>query len=247
MLLPLLLSAAVAAAPAAPKAPAPTQAPKTFRVDYFHTGNATEEHFSLERMVVEPLPWPGHPQRAIDDSGLGKYLFEVREQVGGKLVYSRGFASIYGEWEATPEATQVNRTFSESFRFPTPTRSVQVTLKKRGPKNEWKELWKLDVDPKGMFVDTSVPASPGPLLTLLHSGPSAQKVDFLILGDGYTQQQRAKFEKDARRLVDILFAFSPFKERKQDFNVWGLMPPAREPGISRPSTGIHKRNPVGST
>jgi len=241
MHLSLLLLAALAAAPAAPTAP------KTFRVDYFHTGNATEEHFSLERMVVEPLPWPGHPQRAIDDSGLGKYLFEVREQVGGKLVYSRGFASIYGEWEATPEATQVNRTFSESFRFPTPTRSVQVTLKKRGPKNEWKELWKLDVDPKGMFVDTSVPASPGPLLTLLHSGPSAQKVDFLILGDGYTQQQRAKFEKDARRLVDILFSFSPFKERKADFNVWGLMPPAAEAGISRPSTGIHKRNPVGST
>jgi hypothetical protein len=241
MHLPLLLLAALAAAPA------PAAAPKTFRVDYFHTGNATEEHFSLERMVVEPLPWPGHPQRAIDDSGLGKYLFEVREKQGGKLVYSRGFASIYGEWELTPEATKVKRTFAESFRFPTPTRPVQVTLKKRGAQNEWKEIWKLDVDPKDMFVDASVPASPGPLLTLLHSGPSAQKVDFLILGDGYTQAQRGKFEKDARRLVDILFSFSPFKERKADFNVWGLMPPASEPGISRPSTGIHRRNPVGST
>ena len=245
MHLSLLLLAALAAAPAAPAAP--TQNPKTFRVDYFHTGNATEEHFSLERMVVEPLAWPGHPSRTVDDTGLGKYLFEVREKSGGKLLYSRGFASIYGEWEATPEATQMKRTFSESFRFPTPSSPVQVTLKKRGPQNEWKQLWQFAVDPKDMFVDPSAPAVPGPLLKLVYNGPPAQKVDFLILGDGYTQAQRGKFEKDARRLVDILFSFSPFKERKADFNVWGLMPPASEPGISRPSTGIHRRNPVGST
>src|SRR6185295_3775129 len=42
---PLLL-AALAAAPA------------TFRLDYFHTGDAHEERFSLDRVVVEPLPWP---------------------------------------------------------------------------------------------------------------------------------------------------------------------------------------------
>jgi hypothetical protein len=47
--------------------------------------------------------------------------------------------------------------------------------------------------------------------------------------------------------MEILFAISPFKEHRKDFNVWGLSPPAEESGISRPSTGIHKRNPVGST
>ncbi|MBF5046621.1 peptidase M64 [Aggregicoccus sp. 17bor-14] len=246
MHLPLLLLAALAAAPAASPA-APASAPKTFRVDYFHTGNATEEHFSLDRLVVEPLPWPGHPERTVDDTGLGKYFFEVRSKAGGKLLYSRGFASIYGEWESTPEAQQMKRTFGESFRFPLPDAPVQVTLKKRGPQNEWKQLWQFDVDPKDMFVDPSVPAAPGPLLKLVYNGPPAQKVDFLILGDGYTEAQRGKFEKDARRLVEILFSFSPFKERKSDFNVWGLMPAAKEPGISRPSTGVHKRNPVGST
>ncbi|HET6267777.1 MAG TPA: M64 family metallopeptidase, partial [Acidobacteriota bacterium] len=44
-----------------------------------------------------------------------------------------------------------------------------------------------------------------------------------------------------------LFTHSPFKEHRSDFNVWGLCPPANESGISRPSTGIHRRNPVGST
>ena len=45
----------------------------------------------------------------------------------------------------------------------------------------------------------------------------------------------------------MLFATSPFKERRRDFNVWGLVPAARESGISRPSTGIHRSNPVSST
>ncbi len=48
-------------------------------------------------------------------------------------------------------------------------------------------------------------------------------------------------------MVDLLFATSPFKERRQDFNVWGLCPPAAESGISRPSTGKHRRSPVGTT
>src|SRR5437867_595241 len=80
------------------------------------------------------------------------------------------------------------------------------------------------LDPKDMFVDSSKPASPGPLLEIQKTGDPADKVDFLIVGDGYTAAERPKFEKDARRLTEILFAYSPFKERRSDFNVWGLSP-----------------------
>ncbi|WNG23021.1 peptidase M64 [Cystobacter fuscus] len=237
LLLALLLAASPAAAPG----------PRTFRVDYFHTGNATEERFSLDRLVVEPLPWPGNPSRAIDESNLGKYLFEVRDRDTNRLLYSRGFASIYGEWETTPEAREVNRTFHESLRFAAPDKPVQVLLKKRAKDNSFREVWSLTVDPADPFVDPAPPAPPGTLLKLVDGGAPADKVDVLILGDGYTEKERPKFEKDARRLVDILFTFSPFKERKRDFNVWGLMPAARQSGISRPSTGIHRDSPVGST
>ena len=222
-------------------------APRTMRVDYFHSGDANREMFSLDRVVVEPLPWPGNPARPIDDLNFGKYFFEVIDRATNRVLYSRGFASIFGEWETTGEAQKVNRTFSESLRFPAPSGPVQIVLKKRDPENSFREIWSATVDPANMFVEPSGTKAPAPLLAIQKSGDPAEKVDFLILGDGYTKGEAAKFEKDARRLTEILFAASPFKEHRKDFNVWGLCPPAEESGISRPSTGVHRRSPIGAT
>ena len=66
------------------------------RFDYYHTGDASHEIFSVDKISVEPLPWPGDPSQTIDTSNLGKYFFEVRDTQTKKVLYSRGFASIYG-------------------------------------------------------------------------------------------------------------------------------------------------------
>jgi hypothetical protein len=235
----MLLSLATLACLAAP--------PRTMRVDYGHTGDATSETFGLDRVVVEPLPWAGDPAKALDASNLGKYFFEVDDKATGKTLYSRGFASIFGEWETTDEARTLRRTFSESLRFPEPSGPVRIHLKARDAANAFKDVWTFDVDPRDMAVERALPPSPGPVLTLQRSGDPSEKVDFLILGDGYTAAERPKFEKDARRLMEMLFAQSPFKEHRADFNVWGICPPAQESGISRPSTGIHRHSPLGAT
>jgi hypothetical protein len=220
---------------------------RTMRVDYSHSGTAIEEHFTFERAVLEPLEWSGNPARAIDDTNLGKYFFEVIDSASQKVLYSRGFASIYGEWETTPEAKEKKETFGESFRFPAVSSKFKIVLKKRDPSNAFKEIWTFEVDPQEKAPEATKVPAPGALIEIEKHGPSAEKVDFLILGDGYTAAERGKFEKDARRLVDLLFATSPFRERRSDFNVWGLCPPALESGISRPSTGVHKKSPVGAT
>jgi hypothetical protein len=235
MILAVLFSALVAATP-------------TMRLDYYHSGNASQELFSVDRIVIEPLPWPGSLlSQAVDETNLGKYLFEVVDRSTNRVVFSRGFASIYGEWETTEEAARVNRTFHESLRFPAPETPVQVVLKKRDADNAFREIWSTLVDPEDRFIDRSKPAPPGALIEIEKNGESATKVDFLILGDGYTASELAKFEKDARRLTELLFQASPFRERRKDFNVWALCPLAAESGISRPSSGIHRRSPLGTT
>jgi len=220
----------------------------TMRVDYYHTGNEKEERFSLDRVVIEPLPWPGNPRRPIDTTNRGKYFYEIVDAKSGTVLYSRGFASIYGEWETTAEAKAMNRTFSESLRFPAPDAPVKITVKKRDPKNVFQGIWTFNVDPSDKFVERGTAArESGAPIKLRESGDPAQKLDLLILGDGYTPAERSKFERDARRLVDVLFATSPFKERQRDINVWGLCPPAAQSGVSRPSQRIYRRSPLGTT
>jgi len=222
-------------------------APVTMRLDYYHTGNSKQEVFSVDRLVSEPLPWPGDMSKAIDDTNLGKYFFEVRDQKTRRVLYSRGFASIFGEWETTDEAKAMMRTFSESLRFPTPEAPVEIILRKRDAQNNWRDVWSTDIDPKDIFIDRSKTPAPARLIAIQKMGDPATKVDFVILGDGYTARELKKFEGDARRLTEVLFATSPFKEHRSDFNVWALCPPAAETGISRPSTGIYRDSPLGAT
>src|SRR5690606_13878493 len=118
-----------------------SEPPGVMRLDLFHTGNSTEEIFSVDRVVLEPLPWPGDLDRPIDEPNLGKYLLEVRDQTGNRLLYSRGSSSIYGEWETAGEARAVHRTFHESLRFPAPEKPVQVIVKKRDARNLFREVW----------------------------------------------------------------------------------------------------------
>src|SRR3982750_2267734 len=119
---------------------------RTMRLDFYPPGTSAEEVFSLDRVVLEPLAWPGSPRRAVDDTNLGKYLFEVRDASTNRILYSRGFASIYGEWETTDEARTPRRTFQESLRFPAPDSPVQVVLKKRDAKNLFREVWTIGLD-----------------------------------------------------------------------------------------------------
>jgi hypothetical protein len=222
-------------------------APATMRLDYYHTGNDKQELFSVDRIVLEPLPWPGDLSKVIDNSNLGKYFFEVKDQKTKRVLYSRGFASIYGEWETTDEARATTRTFSESLRFPAPDAPVEIVLKKRDARNGWHEVWSSTVDPKDIFIDRARTRAPARLIEIQNNGDPATKVDFLILGDGYSANEAKKFEADARRLTEVLFSTSPFKERRRDFNVWALCPAAPESGISRPSTGVYHDSPLGAT
>jgi len=140
----LVLAAIVAGMAAAPaRAAGP---PSTMRVDYFHTGGQGVDLYSLDRIVIEPLPWPGSLERAVDETNLGTYRFEVRD-TAGRLLYSRGFDTVYAEWATTSEAGTAHRTFGDSLRFPAPSGPVKVVLKARNADQAFETVWQVDVDP----------------------------------------------------------------------------------------------------
>ncbi|WP_036251752.1 IgA Peptidase M64 [Massilia sp. BSC265] len=220
--------------------------PATVRVDYTHSGNALSDQYALERVVIEPLPWPGSTARNFDDTNRGQNRVEVVDAKTGDLLYSRGFSTVFGEWRTTEEAGKMSRSFQESVRFPKPDRPVRVRILERDERNQFSVAWSVDVDTDAQEVVRKQPALPVKPIPVHVSGPSSDKVDLLIMGDGYTAAELNKFEADARRLSKYLFSVSPFKERAKDFNVWALAVPTAESGISRPSTGVHRASKLGT-
>jgi hypothetical protein len=191
---------------------------KTMRVDYFHTSTPKgDEIVALDR-VVSDGPWPGSRTRLVDTSNLGKYYFEVIDRDTNQVLYSRGFATIYGEFETTPEAKERAATFHESLRFPWPKKPVQVTLKKRDAQQAFQQVWSTVIDPSSRFVNPADLAPAGKVWSYLDNGHPSTKVDLLLIGEGYTAAEMPKLKRDVERLVSKLFATEPFKSRKSDFN-----------------------------
>jgi hypothetical protein len=218
---------------------------RTMRVDYFHTSKAGERIVTLDR-VVDDGPWAGSRTRLLDDTNLGAYLFEVIDRATNRPIYSRGFATLYGEWETTPEAAIDWQTYHDSLRFPWPRMPVQVVVKRRGDDQLFREIWTTAIDPGSRFVNRAPLAPQGRLITILESGSPADKVDVLLLGEGYTEAEGTKFEAAVRRLVDALFRHEPFRSRQSDFNVRALHLPSAESGVHRPQANVHRRTPAGT-
>lgn len=216
----------------------------TLRFDYHHCGDATHEQIAPDGLRVEG-PWPGSRTQLVDDTNLGKYLLEIVDPTTNGVVYSRGFASIYGEWETTGEARRQWRSIHESVRFPEPREPVLLVLKKRSTDGTFRELFAQRMDPHTHFVDRSALPRTGEVVSILESGPAATKVDLLVLGEGYTAGEADKFRSDLERLAGVFLEFEPFKSRSSDFNIRGLHVPSDESGISNPRKDVWRASPLG--
>jgi len=76
-------------------------------------------------MKCEPF-WGGSKKNLIDKFNLGEYRLFVYDIESSKLIYSRGFSTLFQEWMATDEAKVVNRSFYETVVIPFPKKSVRL-------------------------------------------------------------------------------------------------------------------------
>jgi len=216
---------------------------RTMRVDLFHTGGPKGETVALDR-AVDDGPWAGSRTRLLDETNLGSNFFEVRDPRTNRVVFSRGYSSIFSEWEQTEEARRAARTFPESLRFPWPREKVRIVLERRDKENVFHEVFSRLLDPAGPESNPA-PLSPlGKVWTVFENGPASTKLDLLILGEGYAEKDLPKFHADVKRLVEVLFTYEPFKSRRADFNVRALDLPAKESGVLRPDSRIFRRTPL---
>ena len=211
----------------------------SLRVDYVLTGNHDETTFSLNELIREPY-WSGSKTNLIDTLQFGNYIVKVYEAGTDKLLFSKGYQNLYGEWTTTPEALNLTKSFDESVIVPFPKVKIDIVLSYRNWEGELKEGMRLTVSPDDYFIRNYDNLNLPVYDAWIGNKDFTKAVDIVILPEGYTQSEMGKFVKDCDFFVKSLFSYAPYDRYRESFNVRGVMAPSAESGCTMPGDHIYK-------
>eukprot|EP00735_Rhodelphis_limneticus_P005027 TRINITY_DN1671_c0_g1::TRINITY_DN1671_c0_g1_i1::g.17663::m.17663 TRINITY_DN1671_c0_g1::TRINITY_DN1671_c0_g1_i1::g.17663 ORF type:complete len:606 (+),score=232.95,Peptidase_M64/PF09471.5/7.1e-34,Peptidase_M66/PF10462.4/0.011 TRINITY_DN1671_c0_g1_i1:42-1820(+) len=69
------------------------------------------------------------------------------------------------------------------------------------------------------------------VIQFVNSGSSSNRIDVVLMGDGYTLAERDKYVDDMNRLITEMFNGPTFQTYLPVFNVWGVFRPSQDSGI----------------
>lgn len=207
----------------------------TLRLDYYHCGNADSEKLFFGELKEEPF-WAGSKTNLIDTKGYGINIVEVRSAETNELIYSRGYCTLFGEWQTTPEAKTTDRCYPESLVIPFPREKVIVSISSRNKAGVFDRKFEYTVDPKSYFIRKE--RENLPVFDVVHSGDPAEKVDIVLLPEGYTKNQKELFMDDCRKFAEGFFSYTPYSQNKDKFNIRGVWAASKESGPDIPGENI---------
>ena len=216
----------------------------TLRMDYLHSGN--KETASVEFLAWKAEPFWGGPRRNLIDAPLkGDFVIEVFDSSGDELIYSKGFSTLFSEWQTIDEALHTSATFYESIIIPFPRQAVKIRLSRRDKKQQFHVIFETTFDP--IYDATEkMPPLRYPVQKIVDSGNPAEHIDLVFLPEGYTQDEMEKFRRDVDKITNAMFSWSPYDEYKQRFNIWIVEAPSEESGTDIPQEGIWKNTILNS-
>ncbi len=211
---------------------------KTLRMDYYHNGDHKTEVYSFDELLQEPY-WGGSKTNLIDTFEYGNYFFKVYDAATRELIYSRGYSTLFYEWQTTKEADTVWRTFSETVVFPFPKKPVEVEIYKRNRKGKWKQVFSYGVDPENYFIKKDRRLE-YPVFDVHVTGDPAKRVDVVILPEGYTEEQMGQFIADCKQFKEDFFTYEPYASNKDKFNIRAVLAPSKASGTDIPKDNVWK-------
>ncbi|NJK95144.1 MAG: peptidase M64 [Bacteroidales bacterium] len=223
-------------------------ADSTLRVDYYHTGDAREEIVSMDKMYIQP-GWAGNPGNCIQPFELGTYKVSLFDVATEKLIYSKGYSTIFGEYQTIDAAIKgIKKTYHETVLVPFPLKEVKMVIEKRAKNNSLSPIYSVIIDPKDYHICRENPArSSDEVISVIKNGNPHNSVDLVILGEGYTISEKDKFIKDLNYFTNLFFTFEPYKSHHKAFNISGIFAPSENSGTDEPRQGVYRNTRFGSS
>lgn len=212
---------------------------RSLRIDFTLNGNQDTQSAAMKQLREEPI-WGGPVKNLIDPFNYGGYFVNVYDKASDKLIYSRGFNTLFEEWRSTEQAKTETQSWINSVSVPYPKANIIVEITARDKADmQFHSLLKQEVDPNSIFIDRGK-LKDNKITQVQYKGTPSRKVDLVFLGEGYTATEQDKFEADARRFTEALFQTPPYDTRREDFNVWAVDIVSEESGTDVSGKGIFK-------
>jgi hypothetical protein len=241
--------------PAAPAAPAPQAQPsfdeffldKALRVDLYQSGDAKSETITVHRIAEEAL-WPESKAGLIPPFDYGRYVYRVYDAASNRLVFSRGFDTMFAEYKTTsPALAGTARVFERSVRFPLPKRPVLFVIEQRDKRNLFHPVFDRIIDPADYHIIREKPATADWIYEALVTGDPHDRVDFVYLAEGYAAGDRDKFRSDVDRMTAALFSIEPYASMKDRFNVRAVFRASADRGMDEPRQRAYKKTVLNAS
>lgn len=218
---------------------------QVLRFDFMFAGNSEETHVYPISMKQEPFF--GGSQTTLDEPfDYGNFKYEVFDGKSGKLLYSRGFCTLFQEWQTTAEAKQMDRSFYEVATMPFPKGDVLFVISERERSGSFTRIYETEIKPTDYFIRKETPVKAASS-RIMGSGEPESSVDIVILAEGYVADEMPKFRADAMRMAEVLLSAEPFSEYKSKFNVWIVEAISQESGTDIPGHGTYRNTVLNSS
>ncbi|MFL6335173.1 MAG: M64 family metallopeptidase [Pyrinomonadaceae bacterium] len=89
-------------------------------------------------------------------------------------------------------------------------------------------------------------AAAEPVQTIVNNGDPANRVDIVILGDGYTASEMSKYQADIQQFVQLMFQQEPLHEYQRFFNVHRIDVVSAESGSDHPENNTFRNTAFDS-
>ena len=205
---------------------------KVLRFDFMFAGNSQKTTVFPVGMKEEPI-FGGSKTQLIDPFNYGNFRYELFDASSNTLIYSRGFCSLYQEWQTTAEAKVMERSYYETATMPFPKSKVRLVLNIRNRNGSFSKLYETEIDPENYFIRREKPLDVAVTKTY-YAGDPATSVDLAFIAEGYSAGEMGKFRDDVKKMADILFAEAPFSEYRDKFNIWAVEAVSAESGTDIP-------------
>jgi hypothetical protein len=218
---------------------------KVLRFDFMLAGNSQKTTVYPVGMKEEPF-WAGSNTNLINPFNLGNFKYEVFDDAGNTLIYSRSFCTLFQEWQTTTEAKTTDRSFYEVATMPYPKNKVRFILSKRERNGIFSKLYETIIDPSSYFIRKENPVNVG-ITKIYNGGDPYSCVDLAFIAEGYKANEMGKFRDDVKMIADYLFAEAPFSDYKDKFNIWAVEAISQDSGTDVPGEKIYANTALNSS